>query len=340
MKNTIKILGTIIIILMPGLLLAQSGKYTIHGEVGKLSALAKAYLFNGNNQPDSVLIKNGNFSFRGTIADPCRAALIINDKGTGPRASTRNRIDFYLEPATLTVISPDSLTNAKVTGGALNADNARLTKALAEATRGITRKDVYLAFIKANPNSLISLFALVDCEGLIPDVTEVAPVFDSLSESVRATKAGTAYAAYIIEMKKVAINTLAPDFTLSDTAGNAVSLHDFKGKYVLVDFWASWCHPCRAENPNVVKAYSKYKDKGLNILGVSLDRESQKAAWIKAINDDHLTWTQVCDLSNEATKLYVVQGIPQNFLVGPDGRIIAKNLHGDELENKLAELLK
>jgi len=106
-------------------------------------------------------------------------------------------------------------------------------------------------------------------------------------------------------------------------------------------FWASWCGPCRAENPNVVKAFGIYKDKGFTVLGVSLDREGARDKWLKAIHDDHLTWTQVSDLhfwKNEAAQLYAVQAIPQNFLIGPDGKIVAKNLRGDDLNNKLKEL--
>jgi peroxiredoxin len=134
---------------------------------------------------------------------------------------------------------------------------------------------------------------------------------------------------------------MAPDFTMNDTTGNPVSLSSFRGKYVLVDFWASWCGPCRAENPNVVKAYNEYKGKNFTILGVSLDKT--KDAWEKAIKDDHLAWNQVSDLQywdNAAAKLYGVQAIPANFLIGPDGKIVAKNLRGDALENELSKILQ
>ncbi len=379
MKKNINFLLSIVMITMPSLLLAQSGNYTLKGKVGKLSAPAKAYLMYNNaigRQTDSTMINNGSFSFTGTIAAPVSAYLIINKKGTGIRTRAKSYIELYLEPGMIAVVSPDSLDNAKISAGQINADNERLKITLATVTKKMNalnkeyaaasdekrkskefsddiekrsdsleqeQKAVYLVFIKANQNSLISLFALKNYAGAIPDVAEIEPVFNSLSETIRSTKIGTDYAADISKMKKTAIGAVAPDFTQADTSGKAISLHDFKGKYVLIDFWASWCGPCRAENPNVVKANTQFQSKGFEILGVSLDGPAQKANWIKAINDDHLTWTEVSDLKgwkNEAAELYSVKGIPQNFLVDPDGKIVAKNLSGDDLEKKLAELLK
>lgn len=132
----------------------------------------------------------------------------------------------------------------------------------------------------------------------------------------------------------------APLFTLPDTTGTNVNLADFRGRYLLIDFWASWCPYCRVENPNLVTAYEKYKDMKFTILSVSLDHDHAK--WMKAIHDDNMTWTHVSDLQYwdaEVPALYAVRGIPANVLLDPDGNIIARNLMGEELQTKLAELL-
>ncbi|MEO7046466.1 MAG: TlpA disulfide reductase family protein, partial [Ferruginibacter sp.] len=132
-----------------------------------------------------------------------------------------------------------------------------------------------------------------------------------------------------------------PDFALADTSGKIVKLSKLRGKYVLVDFWASWCAPCRRENPNVVEAYKKFHDKGLDIVGVSLD--TKKDAWLKAINHDGLTWYHVSDLkgwNGHIEKEFGIKVVPTNFLLDKDGKVIAKNLRGEALQKKLEELLK
>ncbi|MBS1653774.1 MAG: TlpA family protein disulfide reductase [Bacteroidetes bacterium] len=139
------------------------------------------------------------------------------------------------------------------------------------------------------------------------------------------------------------VGKAAPDFTLPDVNGKPVSLHSFKGKFVLVDFWASWCGPCRMENPNVVAAYNKYKDKNFTVLGVSLDRPGQKDKWLKAVKDDNLTWTQVSELQywdSKVVGLYQFNGIPFNVLIDPDGVVIGQSLRGAALDQKLEEVLK
>ena len=145
----------------------------------------------------------------------------------------------------------------------------------------------------------------------------------------------------IKQLENVQVGKVAPEFALPDTAGISVSLSDFRGKYVLLDFWASWCPPCRRENPNVVKAFNEYKDKNFTVVGISLDKDKSK--WLKAIADDNLTWTHLSDLKywdSEIPALYGVRGIPANVLLGPDGVIIAKNITGEDLHKKLKEVIK
>ena len=141
------------------------------------------------------------------------------------------------------------------------------------------------------------------------------------------------------EMRALSVGQPAPEIELPNPDGRIVKLSDLRGKYVLIDFWAAWCKPCRQENPNVVRLYNQYKDKGFEVFGVSLDRT--KEDWVKAIADDGLTWTQVSDLkyfNSVAAELYQIDAIPATYMVDPDGNIIAKDLRGPSLENKLAEL--
>lgn len=208
------------------------------------------------------------------------------------------------------------------------------------ATEEIKQKFVE-DFINMNKSSVVAPFIGLRFLAPIYDIEKL----ETLSKLFEKDAASSVYTKLINErlalLKSTEVGVKAPEFSQNDTSGNPISLSEFKGKYVLIDFWASWCGPCRAENPNVVAAYKKFNKKGFEIFGVSLDEN--KAKWIDAIHQDKLTWKQVSDLKgwgNEVAKMYGVNSIPHSILLDKEGTIVAKNLRGDELHKKIAEVLE
>jgi peroxiredoxin len=199
-------------------------------------------------------------------------------------------------------------------------------------------------FVKENPNSFFSIVALKELSvHNNMNLTILEPMYNGLTPELRNSPAGKEFAASMEKERNLAIGSMAPDFTQNDINDKPVKLSDFRGKYVLLDFWASWCGPCRQENPVVVKAFNKYKDKNFTVLSVSLDQPGKKDQWLAAIKKDGLEgWTHVSDLkywSNAVVALYGVRGVPTNFLIDPAGKIVGRNLRGELLEQKLAALL-
>lgn len=194
--------------------------------------------------------------------------------------------------------------------------------------------------IAANPKDVGSIALIQKVGGYDPDHKELAPLFKSLDKKVRKTTQGQIFERYLKALENNAVGKKASSITQFDLDGSPYGLSDLRGQYVLVDFWASWCPPCREENPKLVKLYEEFKDKNFEILGISFDKEFEN--WEKAVKEDNLTWKHISDLqgwNNYASLVYGVKAIPQNILVDPDGVVIARNLHGDDLRKKLMEVL-
>ncbi|MEY3433356.1 MAG: hypothetical protein RL131_1292, partial [Bacteroidota bacterium] len=339
-----------------------------------------SYYADGKSNMDSAIVENGKYSFTGSLGDPLIASLRAKYK-EDPNAKSIRAISYnrdikqvFIENSKISVVSTDSFANAGIKGskshaefvkwenlmkpenqqaGELNKqyselykkkDQAGMDKLEAEFDKLTALKNAKnKQYLAENPESPIAMFIFRQYAGYDINADEAEPVFLSLSEKLRSGPAGKEMAEKIEIAKKTGVGRMAMDFTQNDTLGNPVSLSSFKGKHVLIDFWASWCGPCRQENPNVVKAFSNYKEKGFTVLGVSLDQPNAKDKWIKAIHDDNLTWTHVSDLKfwkNEVAVQYGIQAIPQNFLIDPTGKIIGKNLRGEALNKKLEELFK
>jgi len=368
-----------ILAVIPALSFAQN-TFVIKGKIGNDNTPAQAFLLYRHGdavQIDSTTLKAGTFEFTGTVGAPDLARIIIDHQGVG-LAKSNMKSDMtmiYIEKGFISINSADSLKRATITGSPINAEKKRYDNFLAATIKKINTinenyasatkekqqdkafiqytKDEYAKvrtehqarqreFIRLNPDSFFSLVALKEIAGQVINVPEIEPMFDSLSANIRESEAGRNFKKLLDSSSATAVGKMAPEFTQNDTAGKPVKLSDFKGKYVLIDFWASWCMPCRAENPGVVSAYHKYKDKNFTVISISLDQPGKKSAWLAAIKVDKLEWTQLSDLkfwNNEVAVLYGIKSIPQNFLLDKDGKIIAVNLHGEELDKTLEKIL-
>jgi peroxiredoxin len=339
-------------------------KYKIKGSISGLKDKTSVTLHLENIQTEPVAkvsSSKGNFTIEGNI--PESAIYILTYEGSVQFVS------IFLEAGEYVVKGrADSLAIAQVKGGAIQPKfkvfqkefdplfsrleqlgklfNDPLYMNQRDSIYGLARDIITTldsktdAYIEAENNSVISPFLLFVVYNFLQQAETLESRFLKLSESSQNSYYGKVVQRIVQENKIGTVGTQAVDFKQADTSGQMVSLSSFRGQYVLVDFWASWCGPCRYENPNVVKAYQAYNSKKFTVLGISLDRTRE--AWLKAIQDDGLTWTHVSDLkfwSNEVAQKYKISSIPQNFLVDPNGKIIAKNLRGEDLSKKLSELL-
>jgi zinc protease len=346
-----KRLISLIISLIPLICIAQgSDSYIITGKTNTPATITVQYMIDGKPIKNSVEVADGAFKLKGAIANKVAASFLVVPKEQGTTATIRR---FWIEPGYIKVSGLDSKGMTVFSGTPLNDESNELAKEElplknmpAGKQQNSARKVIVINFIKAHPNSLLSLTELnYTLSNGIPDINLAEPLFNSLSADVKASPMGLEYQQKLAKWKSVEVGAIAPDFTQPDKDGKPVKLSDFKGKYIFIDFWASWCHPCRDENPNLIKQYHLYRDKNFIILSVSLDGPNvgARAEWLKAIKEDHVgEWPQLSELTgakkNKAVLKYGVGSIPESFLIDPKGIIIGKSLRGDELNNKLKEI--
>lgn len=328
------------------------------------------YYSDGGNLTDSVSVNKGKFSISGNIAGATLIQVGIGNNLATISESGELR-SFYIGPGsqqlkinkdlkTAEILDSDVYTESVKYFSNLDKVDSVIAKANAfmrdttvsisarrnlmlERNKAIKeRQELRLKYIHNNPSSPFAIKALRDYAGITikPDVIE--PIYNSLDQKIRSSAEGRQYAERIRVAKYTSIGSEAPDFEMKDPDGNNLKLSDFRGKYVLLDFWASWCMPCRAEHPYLREVYKNYQDKGFEIFAVSLEQEGKKQAWLNAIEKDKITWPQVSDLNffnSKAALLYGINAIPQNFLLDKEGKIVAKNLRGQALDTFLKQNL-
>lgn len=313
------------------------------------------YYQDGKSKTDTVKVTNGQFKWSPKITEPQKVGSMI----------FKRYYQFFVESGNIKITGGNTTEELKITGSKSQDEYEAYEKTLKDLDDqesplyqkwGKVSKDEQVAleekvedlrnqrrarnneYIKTHPNSPLSI-SMVSEKAMMGSYADVALAFKNLAPAAQQSEEGKRISERLVVLKRSAIGEPMLNFKQNDTEGKPVQFSDFKGKYVLVDFWASWCGPCRAENPNVLKAYNQYKDKNFTVVGVSLDDKGEN--WKKAIKDDKMPWTQVSDLKgwkNEVSTYYGIMGIPSTLLIDPQGNIIAKDLRGVALNKKLAEL--
>lgn len=326
---------------------------------------------------DSIDVKENEIKFKGVLEEPVQMVLryVSSLDPKNRKIKAGNAIVFYAEPGDVKITVTDSLSNASIKGSATQLEYKRFMDlmkpynerqnvlykdysdlAAKKDSVGMKNKEaeidaldaeiiekVYKPYYKENAAKTPVAIRALRMVGANTEeqYNEVENLLKLMPAKYRELPSAKLIAEGIEIGRKTAIGAYAMDFSQNDTLDHPVSLSSFKGKYVLLDFWASWCGPCRRENPNLVKSFNRFKEKGFTVFSVSLDQPGKKDRWLKAIHDDHLEWTHVSDLkywANAIAKQYNINSIPANFLIDPTGKIVAKDLRGEDLDKKLDEI--
>jgi peroxiredoxin len=342
--------------------------YTLHGNIAGLDTAWVFLHHPGDGPTDSAIISHGRFSFTGTVGEPEFCHLLFKKLNHDIIYS----MDFFIQAGSLELTGKkDSLSSAVAKGAPIQEEYLQYSKKadsvvdweawghandLATAAKNKPRLDSLSAalivmnnrqrqlakdYVATHPSSYVAAYEVLNYFSINPDVAELQALFNEFTPAMQVSYMGSRLKKILEAAILTDVGRPAPGFTQADIKGKPVNLSSYRGQYVLVDFWASWCGPCREENPNVLKAYRKFHSKGFTVLGVSLD--NKKENWLEAVRKDGLPWTQVSDLQgwkNAAAVLYGVEGIPMNYLVDKDGKIIAKELRGEDLDKTLATSLQ
>lgn len=337
--------------------------YKITGTVSGLPDNTWLYLRTAtpDKDIDSCRVTGGHFSMSGHIAEKAVPVYLHTAKYT-------NYVHFWLENTAITItVKAGEFKKGTISGSATQDEDRRLelqrkpyavaadsleqildkTKDSVERKALTTRiqtlnnqaKEIEKSWVAKYPNSLVSV-NILNIYATTWGKETTGMLYKNLSPEMKVTRYGQEINDYLALNKDIKIGGHYADFEQLNTAGKAVKLSQVKGKYILLDFWASWCGPCREENPNLARTYARFKDKGFAVLGVSLDES--KSQWLAAVKKDGLNWENVCDLrgdKNKVAMMYGINAIPSNFLINEQGIIIAKNLRGDALDKELEKLL-
>lgn len=346
----------IFLFVLPAFVFSQSKKnaekgsdvFIINGDVtGFADGTSVSFLNQQTNQPEKqTTIEQGKFVIKGKMQEPGFKGLIFGEQ---PPV-----VPIFLDNSEVTITGDkNAVDQLAIKGSPSHTLFAEYSNALkpydqkvgaAEALTDDDKRNIEETsskLVEINPSSYVAPLAIIRMYQMTQDGKKAEELYKMLPSKIQSSGLGVYASQQIAESKINPIGSVIKDFSQNDTTGKPVNISSFRGKYVLLDFWASWCRPCRMENPNVVAAYNKFHDKNFTILSISLDQA--KPAWLNAIQMDGLNWSHVSDLkgwNNEVAALFQVRSIPQNLLIDPEGKIIAKNLRGEVLESKLDELLK